>query len=325
MASTNRLKRWILPIALALVLLLAIASTAVWTIACQRLEADARTLAAANGWSLEAGPARWRGWPVAAEIDLPNVALRAGPTLPPLVWTAPQARLRIALLHPTLLTATGFGQQAIGLAGAPAVPFTAKDLHVVIDLTGADPVRAEFAGLDAATPAGPVRVDAGTLGFSPGGLQADLAGIALPDGSRSIEPAIDAVRFTLRIEPPFPPAPDPSARARLWRAQNGRIEVTSAALTWAAMTATGHATLTLDPALQPVLAGEVRETGLDPTLDTLAQTGAISPTAALAAKAMLAILAAPAGAGPVTLPVALQDGVLSVARIPLLRLAPLVW
>ncbi|WP_048861364.1 hypothetical protein, partial [Acidisphaera rubrifaciens] len=87
---------------------------------------------------------------------------------------------------------------------------------------------------------------------------------------------------------------------------------------------------------------------LGPTLDALAASHAIGAQTALAVKAVIALLVAPAraaapsgetggqtgggtggvdtgGGAAVDLPVSLEDRVLSVQRIPLIRLPALVW
>ncbi|RZK93634.1 MAG: DUF2125 domain-containing protein [Methylobacterium sp.] len=139
------------------------ADTLVWVIACRRLDDGAREAAAAAGWSLSADPARWRGWPVAAEIVLPNATLRSGPDIiPPLAWTSGTQTLRLGALHPSRLTVSAAGPQSLTLADAPPLAFTAGSLVATLDLTQTDPATLDATDLDIAAPGGPVRI--GTIG-----------------------------------------------------------------------------------------------------------------------------------------------------------------
>ena len=328
MSETERRRsRKLLVSALVLAALVA-ADTVVWSIACQRLDTGAHDAADAVGWSLSADPARWRGWPIAAEIVLPNAVLRSGPDiLPPLVWTAGSQTLRLGPLHPTRLTLSAAGPQSVTVADAPPVPFTAGTLVATLDLTQHDPTHVDATDLAiAAAPGRPVHIAAAHLETRPDGSTLRLSTVTLVDSDhRPVEPPIDSLSLTARLSAPIVPMPTATESARRWRAADGRLVIDDAALNWGPLAATGTATLTLDPSLQPALTGRIAATGLPAVLDRLAATSAITASAATAARGMLAILSAPTGAGPLSLPIALQDGIVSLARIPLLRLAPLQW
>ena len=289
--------------------------------------AGAREAAAGAGWTLSSGPAHWAGWPVAAEIVLPDAVLRAGPDIiPPLTWTTPSAAIRLSAWHPTVLTVSATGAQTLAIGTAPPVPFTAQRLLALIDLTAHDPVHITAATLAIAAPDGPVGIASADLRLLPDGLTADLAGITLTGRSgQPITPPIDTLRIDGRIAPAIDPQPTAIESARRWRDAGGKLDLRTVALRWGPLDATAHAVVTLDQALQPALAGDLTASGLQAVIEQLAQTGAMTRSTATAAQGMLAILSAPTGGGPVTLPVALRDGVVSVARIPLLRLLPLQW
>lgn len=327
MSETKRRGRRRTIIAAVFLISIGTAVTVVWAIACRRLDDGARDAAISAGWSLSADPARWRGWPIAAEIVLPNATLRTGPNIiPPLAWAAGTQTVRLDAVHPTYLTVSAAGPQTITLADARPVPFTANALVATIDLTQHDPVHLRATDLDIAFPAGPVHIEAAQLDTRPDSLTLRLSTLSLPgtDG-QLIRPAIDALTLTARLSAPVVPMPTATESAQSWRAANGRLAIDDVALTWGPLAATGKATLTLDPALQPVLAGQITATGILAGLDRLVASGAIANSGAMAARGMLAILSAPTGAGPVTLPVTLQNGVVSLARIPLLRFAPIQW
>jgi hypothetical protein len=112
-----------------------------------------------------------------------------------------------------------------------------------------------------------------------------------------------------------------------WRDAGGTLEIASARLEWGALRLTGDATLALDAQNRPLGAGVARIAGASETLDALAQSGAIDARNAALLKIALTFLArndpANGGAASVQIPIAAQDGVLSVHRFALLRLAPL--
>lgn len=303
------------------------ADTVIWAIACRRLDDGARDAAAAAGWSLSAEPARWRGWPFAAEIVLPNATLRSGPDIiPPLAWTAGTQTLRLGAIHPSRLTVSAAGSQSLALGDAPPLAFTASSLIATLDLTQADPAVVSATNLDIAAPNGPVHIASARLDTRPDSLAMLLSTVSLPgsDG-QPIQPPIDSVHAVARLSPPIMPMATAAESAQRWRADRGHLDIDNAALAWGPLAVTGTATLTLDPALQPALTGRLAATGLFAGLDRLVATGALTASGALAARGMLTILAAPSGTGPVELPITVQNGTVSLARIPVLRLAPLRW
>ena len=327
MFETRHRLRTLSVAAAALLLTATVVDIVVWSLACRRLDDSARDAAAAAGWTLSSGATQWGGWPAAAEIILPDAILRAGPDIiPPLTWTAPQATLRLSAFRPKTLTASATGAQTLAIGAAPAVPFMASTLLATIDLTAHDPVRIAATALKMAAPDGPVRVASADLLILPDGIAANLSGMTLPGRTgQPISPPIDMFRLEGHITPPIEPQPTASESALGWRAKGGQVNLSSMSLRWGPLDASARATLTLDPDLQPAIVGQITATGLATVIEQLAQTGAMPRSTATAAQGMLTILSAPTGGGPVTLPITLQAGIVSVARIPLLRLAPLQW
>lgn len=327
MGETWRRRRTLWVAAAGLLFAAIVVDTVFWATACQRLSDGVRSAAAENGWTLSAGAPAWGGWPAEAVVTLPDVDLRSGPdTIPPFVLTAERQSLRLSALHPTVLTADSLGAQSIRIGTAAPVPFTAQRLTTTIDLTQHDPVRIAAIALEASFPAGPVRIGSAAMRVLSDGFSVESSGLALPRSSGgAITPAIDTLRFDARLTPPVPTRPTAIESASAWRSSNGRLVVSDFALKWAKLDAIGQATLTLDDTLQPVIDGQVSATGLNATLDLLAEDGTITRSSATAAHAMLMILSAPSGGNRVSLPVTLHDGVVTVARIPLLRVAPLRW
>lgn len=300
--------------------------TGVWVMACLRLSDGYReslAVIAEQGVEGRSDTLHWGGWPFAAEVVLGNVRVHgAREAFPPeFDWTADRLRLRLSAWHPATLQVLPEGRQTIAAAGLPRVPFGAGLLRVAIDLTGREPVLVTARALEVALPAGPLRLAEGSLAWPPGALVARLGGLAVPGGATPIQ----SLESRLTIAPPWTFAPTPAEAARAWRQRGGHLSVSDARLQWDTLSASLTGSGRLDPALQPDGDGELTTTGLSDFLTHLAEIGAIPVSSAMAAKAVLAILAAPSGAAPLTLPVGIHGGIVSVARFPLLRLAPVVW
>ncbi len=279
--------------------------------------------ARSEGWEVAAEQARWAGWPASAGLDLGAVTVRGGAnTFPPgLVWSAPSARLRLRALDPTELLIDADGKESVSAQGLPTIWFRSALFRVAVDLSGRLPARASLRGFDAALPSGALSVETAELQLAPGEWRAALAAIVLPGSP----PPIEKLRFRIAAHPPFPPAETPADSARSWRDAGGRVTIDEASLVWSALRATLDASGGLGGELQPEGTGELVTTGLAEFLDALAEAGALTRPAVVAAKAVVTVLAAPAAGGPLRLPVSLRGGVLSVARVPLLRLAPVAW
>lgn len=305
------------------VLLLLLADTAIWAFLCQRLEQglrDAVVAARLDGWSIAAERVRWSGWPFAAALDLTSVAA-ASTLLPDFVWQAQNARLQLALFHPTTLTIRIAGPQSIAARGIPPITLKADRALIDADLTGATPPHASIGALKATLPAGTLTLDRAELTFPINDVVADLAGLSLP----TVAAPIGALHLHAAIDPALPVAATPEMSARAWHQAGGHIDITEIALQWNALAAAGFGRITLDDHLQPHAEGSVTATGLASFLDDLAKAGTLAPAQAGAAKAVVAILAAPSGGERVQLPILLEDGTLRLARFPLVRFEPLAW
>ena len=104
-----------------------------------------------------------------------------------------------------------------------------------------------------------------------------------------------------------------SGPAHAWRLEDW-------AARWGALAVASSATLVWD-GQAPALTGMVSVAGYQSGLDGLA-AGLVTPSAMQAMRGVLETFAAASPSGPVTVPVALQDGVLTAAGFPLLRVHP---
>ena len=124
--------------------------------------------------------------------------------------------------------------------------------------------------------------------------------------------------------------PLPSLREQLdaWRASDGKLDVRQLRLAWGDLDAGVRLSARLDPALQPALGGTLSVTNPNAALDSLARSGLIQRRALDGTKFAVGLLTRrPQDGGPpvAEIPISLQNGVVSVAQIPLTRLPPIAW
>jgi hypothetical protein len=335
---------------LAALAVLAAVHTGLWWFATGRLEDELTAWQAQNraaGWTAAAGSPARTGWPLAAAIEVPDLTLAGGETDIPggLSWRAAHTELAVALLRPRQLRIRLNGQQHLRLSELPEFAFTAEQFELTVPFDpGAPTLSADLAasGLHAAVAGGSVDIatlalhaddhPAAARGEEALAMTGSAEAIGLPtmqDGRPwPLGSRITSISFDAALTGPWPGAADLVTRATGWRDGGGTLELRRLALGWGPLGLSASATMTLDGHLQPTGAATARLVGYDATLDTLAASGALAPRAALAAKAILAIVAkVPEGGGApqVELPLTLRDRTLTAGRFPLLRLPELVW
>lgn len=322
---------------------------AVWRSMADGLEAGVDAWIAARraqGWAVAHGPRTRGGWPLAATLDLPEIRMEGGFATVPggVAWTIERARLRLALPRLDRVVIALAGRQTLRL-GPLAVPFTADRLDLALAIERGVPPRGGTAvteRLRIGTAAGAIearRAEAGlavlrTAVEGEAAIEVSLAGsdVDLPPG---VQPALAMLgrriaRFeaTLSLSGPWPHGGGPAARAETWRDGGGTAQLRIGALAWGPALLDAEATVALDDALQPMGAGTLRLIDAGTVLEAAAGAGLLPVTQLPAARAILRLLERePEGDGRPELvaPVLLEDRVLAVARIPLLRLPAWVW
>jgi hypothetical protein len=337
---------WTILLAVPLVLLAA--DTLYWWIAVRSLERGYATwedVARGGAWSARHGPPVPGGWPLAATLILPELALsRGGPAAPEsAAWSADRLTLRVELAWPRHLDVTVEGQQRLRLPGSAPVAYTADRFRLELPLHAG--VWPDFIALAADN----LRADVpngGSAGVQTVRLRTDSSLAANPDApavtfaleadeirlpavlARPLGPRIERLVAEGVVNGPVPSGKTPAEQAAAWRDGGGSVEIRRLAIAWGALDLSGTATLALDEQLQPMGAGSARLVGYAETLDTLAAHGVISRSAATATKAVLSLLAhAPEDGSPpdVEVPLTLQYRTLSMRQVPLLRLPELDW
>ncbi len=341
--------------ALALAAVLIGAHTLIWRAAEQQLQSGFASWAAirrAQGWTVQAGAPEPGGWPFEATLAIPDLSIAGGEADIPggLAFGGERTTLAVSPWHPRVLTVSFGGAQHVRIGGSPDIPFCADRLRATFPLTpGASAADIESVNLRAGLP---------LTGGSPGSLLVALlqAHVETKPAAPQGEPAIgftgsaEDIALPPRVAPApkswplgdriasvsvegavnglLPRGPDLVTRATAWREGGGTLQIQRLAIGWGPLGLTGGATLALDERMQPMGAATIRLVGHAEALDTLATNQAITPHAAMAAKTVLSLMThTPEGGGTpeVEAPLTLQKQVLSLGRIPLLRIPEWFW
>jgi len=300
----------------------------------------------AQGWLITHGPPRAVGWPGAAELRIPDVqvvaATAAGISA---MMTAERLLLRIAPTRPDRLAVVAETGARLVL-GEGAIPVAVARIEASIPLTAGLPpgrveVLAEEVGAD--TPDGPLLLRRLDLALEPapaGAASAPMLALRLRGEELSLPPLpqaplvaalgrrVEEIGIDARLTHPPAQAASPARLARAWQEAGGVLELREAWLRSGPLEVQLTMTLALDAALQPRGEGVLRVAGGAEALAALAEAGLVSRGAARAAGGVLAMLSrASADGGPprAELSVSVADGVIALARVPLLRHAPLRW
>ena len=346
---SRRARRFALIAAAALVVLAA-GHALLWRAMADQLEAGWQNwvqLRRAHGWQVEHAPPVRGGWPLAATLSVDRLRLDgAAATLPGGATLAVQrAVLRVELPWLDRLEVALPGQQRLRL-GSTEFPFTADTLTAIVPLERDTlPNTAELAAerLRIGLPGGGVELASARLIVrgSASATEAEPAlelnlfaeGLDLPPAA----PGDPLARFGRRIATlsaelalsgPLPSGRAPAARAEAWRDGGGTLELRGLGLRWGPLGGLAAATLAFDEALQPMGAGTLRLSGAAEALEAMVEAGLVGRRAAATARGVLPLLSRPSaqdGTPEIEVPLTLEDRTLSLARIPVMRFAPLEW
>ena len=315
---------------LSLLVLVAVADTAVWFGACWRIEAGFRRWereTRGQGWRVSHAPYVRGGWPLAARVTVPRIGL----STPGAALHADAVTIGVALAHPLRLAFAAPGRSTLLLPGL-TLDLDARRLRVLVPFGGGKPLRVQAAALTLAPGlAGPtLRIGAlsAQLAEKPGAglaVAARAAGLVLPPGPLLPRGAtLDSARLAATVAP----SPGGVASAAAWRAAGGRVAIAPLHLRAGALVLDARLRLHLDSALQPAGRGTTTLRGAAAALDQAAHAGTLPAGSATALKAMLSLLGdtgAPGSKDRIALPLLLHGGLLTLGGLPILRLPPLAW
>ena len=302
----------------------------------------------AQGWTITHGAPRRTGWPMAAGVTLPGIAIAGGAQSLPggVVWQAGSLKLAVDIRHLDKLYFSVNGRQTLRIASEPAIPFQATkfagemafaegnrpglvQLHasaLIAAFATPDgrPEPITVAALDAAMT---TDVTANTNGNAVV-LAATMTGLDLPP---HLLPAplrhLTSLSFDTALSGPIAVsvpvgnhAPAASASATDWRDAGGILALRAFHLEAGPLTLDGQGRFQLDAFLRPEGSVDVRATGVDVMTEALTRSGTLTRPAARAIEAVLGLMMRPAGTDVLDVPVRLRGGVVSLGAIPLLRL-----
>lgn len=332
-----------------------IAGAALWLWEQTRLDRFTDRLlaeAARQGWQVQIGDQRRAGWPWAVRRVLRDVRLAppAGPAAG-LVWTGERLVLELDPLDASPLRLRLGGLQTLG---GPDAPLGRRLRLEVADLllTPLRPARADApcrlgiratGGMRVALPgSAALRID-GLSGLllwtrpgAPGAGQHDGQALSLHAARLALSGVKDApMAMSLSLALPGPrgaPGLAWAERLRGWQQGGGRLLLEEAVLRLPDSRITLAGTARLDANLSAYGDFTLRLRGADRLIDRLARDGELDRAEARAVHAVLGLITdadePPAAASrtrpppEIALPLDLRDGLLSLGRIPLLRLAP---
>ena len=287
----------------------------------------------AAGWQIDTGTPVRGGWPFAASLRIPDMAVTAGPPGAPgrVSWHCELVVLSLTAISPDHLGIDLVGAQSLRIAPDPERAFSADRLHVDVPLSRA--ARIGTAGLEVRNLRG-ADVAIGLLtgqvvAAAEPSLTLAAEAIDLPSGQTlAFGPHISSVAVDATVRGVLPPPGPLPAMVEAWRGAGGVVDVTHFALGWGPLGVSATAKLGFDEHLQPAGTADLHVIGYAKAVEALAAEHVISRDAARAATAVLTLLARapPEGGAPeVAVPLTLRDRMVLMGRTPLVRVPELVW
>ncbi len=159
-------------------------------------------------------------------------------------------------------------------------------------------------------------------------VSASAANVVLPKGARyPLGRTVRRIAIDAKLIGDLAPAPTLVQTLAAWRDAGGTLEVRRLDVVWGKFDLSGEGTVALDGALQPIVAMTARIKGYRETVDALVETGYVRGRDALTTKLVLGFVAraTPGGKSQLTVPITLQNGILSAGPARLLRVPAIDW
>lgn len=327
----------LIAIAVAAPMLLAALYTVGWFVLADRWRAAMERWIGAeaqSGWTMSTGPVTATGFPGAIRLSLPEPkAVDAAGN----GWQGPPTTILISPFAPLDPGVEAPGRHLVSLAGRAPTEITAAALtgHLIVahgkpvalSVNGATlsglGMTAEGATLDLRQPPPAAEGQIAT----PLAATLGIDRLTVPETLHTpLDRTIVAAHLALRLRGDIPKGATATALSA-WRESGGTLEIDSLDIDWPPLVAAGNATIALDKALQPELAGTVTLRGGDKAIERAAAAGMLPKPTAMVAKLALGLASKPAGDGAsqATLPLRIQNRILSVGPVPLLQLPEIGW
>ena len=276
--------------------------------------------AARDGWTLQHGATERSGWPWAASVHLQAVSARRNLGGTAFEWKAEQVTVTVAATDPNAIRISPSGHQSAGLGPATAMPLQAA-AWLRIPFDGGAPATFELRNLVAqGFRAGLVNGRA-----TPSAFELTAAPVMLDQAPAAPFDQGFALTVAAALSRPLRDAATPRETAAAWQAGGGEVTVPRMELQWGPVHLTGNGSAGLDARLQPRGKAALHIEGGPEVLEAAARAGLVAPGPASAVRAVLGLLALASPGGVVAVPVTLEDGTLTAAQFPLLRLPQIDW
>ncbi len=324
-------------ICLAVLAALLLGSGALWWWATGRVAAETELWVAARrseGWRVAMGAPEREGWPLSAHIRLRDVVLHAPVPAPVgMDFGAGEVTIGVAFLHPRTLQIRPQGTQHVRVGAGPDLGFTTVSHVFTTELSDEAPsqdanVAIEGLLMQAPGAAGPLSVGHILARITMSGaampqlaLKAERIGLPASPVATALGAGIDSMMLDAAL------TGDIATTLSAWRDSQGSLAVRQFSLDWGRLSVKATADLRLDARMQPSGRADASLVGVGETMDALSKAGLILPRAAMAAKAVLALLERPQPNGPavVQLPLTLDNRTLQLGRIPLAQMPDIAW
>ena len=312
----------------------------------------------AAGWTIGHSAPTIGGYPmrVLATIGDPDIAVPGADPGDPARWRWQGTSLRIALQpwKPREISFSFAGRHRVHANhGERREIFVATvgsangRAHLTSD-GRVERILVDVGAVEASRPGAPERLRLGQLGLTLLMPEHSNEAVAKPEDEEPAGPivSVTATNVVLPKEARYPlgrtvrriaidakligglaPAPTLAQTLATWRDAGGTLEVRRLDVVWGKFDLSGEGTVALDGALQPIVAMTARVKGYRETVDALVETGYVRGRDALATKLVLGFVAraTPGGNSQLTVPITLQNGILSAGPARLLRVPAIDW
>ncbi len=319
----------------AFALLIALAVTATWVIAVNRVEESAAAWTErqrAGGLLFTHGKIEIGGFPFRVDLVIPSPALASADGLRR--WEGASVHAIAPLWQPSRLDYNAAGRHRYRFTGSDGlqheitfdIPAAGGTVELAegrirngslnanaVRVTGTAPGEIVLGSVEAMVRIAPE--NAGDLKSESVSLTVSARRVAFVGEANvtALSEPIQSLDLSLALTGPLPWGDAPDALAR-WRAAGGTLELRRLALAWSTLALEGEGTLALDNRMRPEGAVALRLDGLQPTLQKLTAEGGLPPEDAELVRQMMDDLASPDAAVPGRLLIAItaQDGRLAI-------------
>ncbi|WP_144185844.1 DUF2125 domain-containing protein [Elioraea rosea] len=332
--------RRVVLILLALLVVGALGHAALWWVATDRLIAEAGTAIAAEraaGATLTHAPPVRGGYPLDARVRFSVPRYAGAVSLPgggvvPVAAEAQAVTLVLSPRRPREIVADIACPCRLGAGSAAPVTVEAASLAATVPLVRGGAPVVDGRDMVFELPEGPLAVRS-LRASVPAERRTTVAfeawGVTLPppEAQWPLGRELASVSAEATLRGLIPAASGTARSLALWRDQGGALVLDRVWAVWGPLSVRAAGTLTLDAGLQPRGAVTAWLAGFGAALDRLVAAGLIGRGPAALARLALTATSRPGEGGErvAEIPITIEDQVLTAARVPLLRLPPVVW